>query len=279
MTDLRTPRSPGVLQDFDALARSGRQDYVQGLPTTLKGPARIWFRRLKPNSIDTFKGLSTQFALHFIKRHRYKKFTACLISIKQRNDETLRSYIERFNKEALSIDEADDKILVAAFMNELQKGKFLFSLYKNDPKTMSDVLYKATKYMNEEDALLARKEKPKKRERQEESRQDRGWKMAKTGDRRQDRHSKPPIRRFTSFTLLNTLIDQVLMQIKEEGALTFSCKLKGNPSKRSRDKYYRFHRDHSHNMFECYDLKQQIEALIRQGKLQRFIGKERTEQP
>ena len=67
----------------------------------------------------------------------------------------LRSYITRFNKEALLIDEADDKILMAALMNELQKGKFLFSLYKNDSKTMSDVLYRATKYMNAEDALLA----------------------------------------------------------------------------------------------------------------------------
>ena len=85
---------------------------------------------------------------------------------------TLRSYITRFNKEALSIDKADDKILVAAFANELRKGKFLFSLYKNDPKTMLDVLYRATKYMNAEDALLAREEKPKKRERQEDFRQD-----------------------------------------------------------------------------------------------------------
>ena len=91
------------------------------------------------------------------------------MSIKQREDETLRSYIAHFKKEALSIDETDNKILVAAFMNGLQKGKFLFSLYKNDLKTMSDVLYKATKYMNAEDALLARKEKLRKRERQEES--------------------------------------------------------------------------------------------------------------
>ena len=82
----------------------------------------------------------------------------------------LRSYITRFNKEALLIDEVDDKILVAAFTNGLRKGKFLFSLYKNDLKTMSDVLYKATKYMNVEDVLLACEEKPKKRERQEEAR-------------------------------------------------------------------------------------------------------------
>ena len=94
----------------------------------------------------------------------------------------MRAYIARFNKEALSIDEADDKILVAAFTNGLKKGKFLFSLYKNDPKTMSEVLYKATKYMNAEDALLARKERPKKRERQEDTRQDQGWKKARTGD-------------------------------------------------------------------------------------------------
>ena len=99
----------------------------------------------------------------------------------------LRSYIARFNKEALSIDEADDKILVAAFTNGLRNGKFLFSLYKNDPKTMSDILYRATKCMNTKDVLPARKEKPKKRERQEEARQDRGRKMAKTGDKIDDR--------------------------------------------------------------------------------------------
>ena len=84
----------------------------------------------------------------------------------------LRSYISRFNKEALSIGEADDKILVAAFTNRLRKGKFLFSLYKNDPKTMSEVLYRATKYMNIEDAMSAREEKPRKKERQDDIRQD-----------------------------------------------------------------------------------------------------------
>ena len=143
-------------------------------PTTLKGPTRIWFNRLMPNSIGTFKELSVQFASHFIRGHRYKKSTACLMNIKQRDDETLRSYITCFNREALSIDKADDKILVATFTNGLRKGKFLFSLYKNNPKTMSDVLYRATKYMNVEDALLAREEKPKKRERQEDMWPDRG---------------------------------------------------------------------------------------------------------
>ena len=155
--------------------------------TTLRGLTRIWFSRLTLNSINTFKDLSAQFALHFIRGHRYKKSIACLMSIRQREDETLRSYIACFNKEALLIDEADDKILLTAFTNGLQKGKFLFSLYKNDSKTMSDVLYRATKYINAEDALLACEEKPRKAERQEEARQDKGQKMARTRDKRDDR--------------------------------------------------------------------------------------------
>ena len=70
-----------------------------------------------------------------------------------------------------------------------------------------------------------------------------------------------------SFTPLTPPIGQVLMQIKDEGALTFLGKLKGDPNKWSRDKYYRFYHDHGHDTADYYDLKQQIEAFIRQGKL------------
>ena len=46
------------------------------------------------------------------------------MNIKQWEDEMLRSYITRFNKEAFSIDEVDDKVLVVAFTNGLWKEKF-----------------------------------------------------------------------------------------------------------------------------------------------------------
>ena len=124
----------GVKDPLDHLETFKTLMHLQGVPdeimcrafpTTPKGVARIWFSRLMPNSINTFKELSAQFTSHFIGGHKYKKSTACLMSIKQREDETLRSHITRFNKEALSIDEADDKILVAAFTNGLRKGKIL----------------------------------------------------------------------------------------------------------------------------------------------------------
>ena len=166
--------------------------------------------------------------------------------------------------------------LVTAFTNGLRKGKFLFSLYKNDLKTMSEVLYKATKYMNTEDALSAREDKPRKRERVEDARQDHSGKKPRTGDKRDEKSSKLPGGRFTSFTPMNAPLDQVLMQIKDEGALTFPGKLKRDPTKRSRNKYCRFHHDHGHDTADCYDLKQQIEALIGEGKRseERRVGKE-----
>ena len=63
----------------------------RAFPTTLKNAARIWFSQLTPNSVNTFKELSAQFTAHFIGGHRYKKSTACLMSIRQREDEMLRS--------------------------------------------------------------------------------------------------------------------------------------------------------------------------------------------
>ena len=56
------------------------------------------------------------------------------MSIKQWKEEMLRSYITRFNKEALSIEEADDKILVAAFTNRLPKGEVSVFLIQKWPK-------------------------------------------------------------------------------------------------------------------------------------------------
>ena len=54
--------------------------------------------------------------------------------------------------------------------------------------------------------------------------------------------------------------------------------MKGDPNKRNRNKYCHFHRDHGHDTNECFDLKQQIENLIKQGKLRNFLGRDHKDE-
>ena len=73
-------------------------------------------------------------------------------------------------------------------------------------------------------------------------------------------------------------LEQVLMQIKDNPSLKWSEKMKGDPNKCNRNKYCRFHRDHGHDTDECFDLKQQVENLIRQGKLKSFLGQDHKDE-
>nr|XP_023904888.1 uncharacterized protein LOC112016563 [Quercus suber] len=54
--------------------------------------------------------------------------------------------------------------------------------------------------------------------------------------------------------------------------------MKGDPNKRNRIQYCRFHRDYGHDTDECFNLKQQIENLIRQGKLRNFLGRDHKDE-
>ena len=72
--------------------------------------------------------------------------------------------------------------------------------------------------------------------------------------------------------------EQVLMQIKDNPSLKWLEKMKGDPNKRNRNKYYRFHRDHGYDTNECFNLKQQIENLIKQGKLRNFLGRDHKDE-
>ena len=54
--------------------------------------------------------------------------------------------------------------------------------------------------------------------------------------------------------------------------------MKGDPNKRNKNKYCHFHKDHGHDTDECFDLKQQIENLIRQGKLRHFVGRDHKDE-
>ena len=101
-------------------------------PTTLKGPARVWFGKLPPNTITSFQEISNLFINNFVGHQRHQHSSSNLLNIKQGENESLRTFISRFNKEALLVDEMDDKILLAAFYNGITSDLFIHKLYNQE---------------------------------------------------------------------------------------------------------------------------------------------------
>ncbi len=97
-------------------------------PTNLRGSLRVWFNQLETESIDTFAQLSRAFIDNFIGGRRSAHPTNYLLNIRQKEGESLRSYVQRFNKEAVQIDEPNEFVALTAFNAGLRKGDFLFQL-------------------------------------------------------------------------------------------------------------------------------------------------------
>ena len=92
---------------------------------------------------------------------------------------------------------------------------------------------------------------------------------AKTSKSSQEASSKKKL----NFTPLIMLVDNILMQIKDDPTLKWPKPLSSSSERRDPKKYCRFHNDHRHYTNECWDLKEQIEELIQWGRLQKFVKK------
>ena len=139
----------------------GYQDPVRckAFAITLKVPALAWFNRLPPSSISSFRELSIAFVSHFIGAITYRKPSYHSLTIKQISQESLRSYVQRFNAESLQVDIPDEKFAITAFIVRLgvQSKDLMFSILKNPQASMAEVLAKAEKYINGEEALISKK--------------------------------------------------------------------------------------------------------------------------
>ena len=118
-----------------------------------------WFNRLPPSSVSSFRELSIVFVSHFIGARTYRKPSYHLLSIKQSPQESLRSYVQRFNAESLKVDVLDEKFAIIAFIAGLgvQSKDLMFSISKNPQASMAKVLAKAEKYINGEEALISKR--------------------------------------------------------------------------------------------------------------------------
>ncbi|KAL0451464.1 UNVERIFIED_CONTAM: hypothetical protein Slati_1124500 [Sesamum latifolium] len=78
--------------------------------TTLTGKVQEWFTSLPSGGIETFDQLIQKFTFHFASKRKQKRSATYLFNIRQKEDESLKSFIGRFNNETL---EVQDEIMVS----------------------------------------------------------------------------------------------------------------------------------------------------------------------
>ena len=152
----------------------------------------------------------------------------------------------------------DDKLMLATFHNGVSSDLFIHKLYEQEPQTMAKLVHSAQSFMNAKDAIIAKKRKKAKWMEADFS-LERGPRPKKARIReKKDKDNRKAVSssgRGQYYTPLNVPLDQVLMQIKDDPSLKWPEKMKEDPNKCNKNKYYRFHRNHRHDTDECYDLK------------------------
>ena len=73
-----------------------------------------------------------------------------LADYRTRRNESLQSFITRFNREVLTVDEMDDKLMLVAFHNGVSSDLFIHKLYDQKPQTMAELVHLAQSFMNAE---------------------------------------------------------------------------------------------------------------------------------
>ena len=168
----------------------GYQDLVRcrAFAITLKGPALAWFNRLPPSSVSSFRELSITFISHFIGARTYRKPSYHLLTIKQSPQENLRSYVQRFNAESLKVDVPDEKFVITSFIAGLgvQSKDLMFSISKHPQANMAEVLTKAEKYINSEEALTSKRGSSSTTHK-EKNRTDKQWERSPRKQKNQER--------------------------------------------------------------------------------------------
>ncbi|GFZ12853.1 hypothetical protein Acr_23g0012380 [Actinidia rufa] len=198
-------------------------------------------------------------------RNRQKN-ASHLFTVHQKESESLKDFVKRFNQAILEVEDPSDKVIIMAMMEGLRPGPLFDSFSKNVPETLSTLQSKADKYIAAEELAEAKrrrrgKDDHKRKEpdtRRADYREETRYKRPDRDPKRSnDRRPRTPPRR-PEFTLppLNDPVAQVLSEIKHEEFIKWPGKIKTDPQKRNRNKYCEFHRDHGHNTEDCFQLKE-----------------------
>ncbi|GAU45301.1 hypothetical protein TSUD_327590 [Trifolium subterraneum] len=229
-------------------------------PLSLVREASTWWRNLSIGSIDSWEELCRMFTAHFTTSRRHPKTVASLKAIIQGPEESLRSYIERFNKVSVEV-EATDKMKLYLLEEGLHEGtKFQEAVGIVEVQILDAFFELAQRYIKWEDKQKASKvRRPRtfkvggpssqREERRGDEKKREGGKVreAKPPKSGKVREAKPPKSQFTYHTPLNAPRDRILSEISsaefKSAGIRFPKQLPAKPNV-DKKKFCRFHKIH-----------------------------------
>ncbi|KAL2249921.1 UNVERIFIED_CONTAM: Retrovirus-related Pol polyprotein from transposon opus [Sesamum indicum] len=235
--------------------------------TTLTGKAQEWFTNLPPGSIESYEQLVQKFAFHFASKRKQKRSATHLFTIRQGENESLKNFMGRFNNETLEVQDLRIDMMTSILIHGLKKGVFASALARDPPIDTEQLMVMAQKYIDEEEMNAMKDE-----EWRVTSERARDGRFIRDRDMRskEEKEREPPYQpKYSKYTPLNMIRAKALMLVEKDNVLIWPKHTRITPAKRYSNKYCRFHRERGHDTEECYQLKDEIERLVRQGYFRR----------
>ncbi|XP_020204572.1 uncharacterized protein LOC109789926 [Cajanus cajan] len=96
--------------------------------TSLKGSTLAWYTQLPAGSVDSFNTLVRRFTVQYATSQTHHITSATLASLRQGDDEPLRTFVKRFASISVKIHNLNPEVALHAMLIALKSGPFIDSL-------------------------------------------------------------------------------------------------------------------------------------------------------
>ncbi|KAL0455810.1 UNVERIFIED_CONTAM: hypothetical protein Slati_0920200 [Sesamum latifolium] len=157
-TTTTTPRSTDPAADTPRVTMQPEVVVPEQVDPTLVMPNNLLPRQETYHLNGSFREFRSLFLHQFASSRKHRKTELSLFSLRQKEGESLKDYLLRFNTATLEVPSVTQEVKASAFAQGLMDGDFFKSLAKK-PATKFDVLLaQAAKYINMEDAQASKRE-------------------------------------------------------------------------------------------------------------------------
>ncbi|XP_014491678.1 uncharacterized protein LOC106754192 [Vigna radiata var. radiata] len=123
---------------------------------SLKDEGLNWFHSLPPQSVDSFATLRHLFSQQYASNRSRGLTYTTLVRMRQGRDESLKGFMERFNRTARQVRNADQQLIVSALTTALRSGPFVDYLYEEEPQSMDELWHKLAGFIRIEEGRAYR---------------------------------------------------------------------------------------------------------------------------